>query len=364
MYTLEESDSRQIVQIELQLYHKNNIIWLGRNFRNGDLMRVLVTGAGGYIGTVLTEMLLNEGFDVVALDRYFFGKELLPQDIRTDKIIEADIRTVERGVFNGVDAVIDLAAMSTAAVANLYPQTTFSVNHLGRLRMAVLSKSSGVGKYILASSCEIYGHTGEWADETSQTNAFTNYAQANLMAESDILALSDRNFSPTVIRQATVYGKSRRMRLDLVVNDLVTELFTNRKVVMTTGGKQYRPFVHVRDTSAAMIKILENDGKTNGQIYNIGSNEQNYQIIELAKEIAKSLGLDLVHEWKGVPDNRSYRVRFDKIRKDLGFSPKYDIARGSVEVWKALESGEFDPHDPKNITVDWYRLLTKNGVVI
>lgn len=331
----------------------------------GDVVKILVTGAGGYIGNVLTEMLMERGHDVVALDRFLFGKDLLPPDLEDNSIVEGDIRTVGKSVFEDVDGIVDLAALSNAAVAKLYPESTFAVNHLGRTRIAAISKAVGVRKYILPSSCEVYGFNEDWADETSQISPFTVYSKANLLAEQDILSLSDRNFSATVIRQATVYGKSRRMRLDLVVNDLVSEFFSNKKILLTPEGKQRRPFVHIRDTSSAMIKILESeDEKVNGQIYNVGSNEQNYRIFDLATKIAQSLELDMIYEWRGTPDSRSYMVRFDKIKRDLGFEPKYDIGKGSLEVWKGIEDGEIDIHDPRTITANWYQNLAKNGTVI
>lgn len=328
-------------------------------------MKVLVTGAGGYIGTILTEMLIAKNHEVIALDRFLFGDTL--SEFKEVEKINADLRTIPRDslieTLNGVDAVIDLAALSNDPSGELNPINTISINHLGRFRMASLAKVAGVNRYILPSSCSIYGFNDAFVDETSVPNPLTTYARANLMIERDSLALNSRDFNVIVFRLATVYGLSeRRMRFDLVVNDVVGQIFIKGFTNLTTGGTQWRPFVHVRDVCKALILGLESDKDIAGDIFNLGSNEQNYQIINVAKNIFKALGKEEKYNWVGSPDNRSYRVKFDKISKVLAFKPDFDIGIGAKEVWDALERKVIAYGEDKNITVKWYKHLLEEGI--
>ena len=328
-------------------------------------MRVLVTGAGGYIGNILTDLLIKKGHEVVALDRFLFG-ETLNGYPEVDKI-KADIRTISvedlKDAMKDVDAVVDLAALSNDPSGELNAVNTISINHLGRFRVASLAKSFGVGKYLLPSSCSIYGFNNEYVDETSRSNPLTTYARANLMIERDSMALNSVEFNVTVFRLATVYGLSaNRMRFDLVVNDVVGQIFTKGFTNLTTGGKQWRPFVHVRDVCKAMVLGLESKKNLGGKVFNLGSNEQNYQIFEVAKKIFGALNKEEKYNWVGSPDNRSYRVKFDKIFKELDFKPDWDIGSGAKEVWEALENKLITYGDDRNITVKWYKHLIEQGI--
>ena len=328
-------------------------------------MRVLVTGAGGYIGNVLIDLLIKKGHEVVALDRFLFG-ETLNGYPEVDKI-KADIRTISvedlKDAMKDVDAVVDLAALSNDPSGELNAINTISINHLGRFRVASLAKSLGVGKYLLPSSCSIYGFNDEYVDETSRPNPLTTYAKANLMIERDSMALNSVEFNVTVFRLATVYGLSaNRMRFDLVVNDVVGQIFTKGFTNLTTGGKQWRPFVHVRDVCKAIVLGLESKKNLGGRVFNLGSNEQNYQIFEVAKKIFSALNKEEKYNWVGSPDNRSYRVKFDKIFKELDFKPDWDIGAGAKEVWDALENKLITYGDDRNITVKWYKRLIEQGI--
>jgi len=328
-------------------------------------MRVLVTGAGGYIGSVLLPMLLERGYEITALDRFFFGRDKLPVTKNGMVVCEEDIRFAEKGVFKGVDALIDLAALSNDPSGELDPVKTWSINYLGRLRMAALARNAGVKRYILPSSCSVYGFQDEMIDETSSVNPLTTYAKANYKAEQDIMDFADANFTVVILRQATVYGYSPRMRFDLAINGMVRGFFVDKKIPILKDGNQWRPLVHVRDTSMAMIKALEAPaGAVNKEIFNVGSNDQNYQIFGLAKRIASAIGIPFEYEWYGQPDHRSYRVSFDKIAKVLGFSCEFNAEKGAVEVWNALKEGKLDPDDPMTITVKWYKKLLAEGVMV
>ncbi len=329
-------------------------------------MRILVTGAGGYIGSTLVPLLLELGYDVIALDRFYFGEDKLPHDNSQLKLLKADIRTVtkqELTQFGQIDATIDLAALSNDPIGEMDSTLTNSINHLGRMRICSLSKSLGVKQYILPSSCSIYGFQDYIVDETSKVNPLTTYALANYKAELDTLALADDSYCVTVIRQATVYGYSRRMRFDLAINGMVRAFYKDGTVKIMRDGSQWRPFIHVKDTSSIMAKLLEWDDKDmiNRETFNAGFDEQNYQIFDLAKRVAVGIGVDFNYEWYGDPDIRSYRVSFQKIKKVLNISPLMNAEKGAKEIWEKLESKELDPDDPQFITIQWYKKLIQNG---
>lgn len=328
-------------------------------------MKVLVTGGAGYIGSVLCRLLIEKGYDVVCLDRLFFGTDPLRDVADKIRIVKDDIRWFEPEVLSGIDAVIDLASLSNDPSGELEPQKTLDINHAGRVRVANLSKKYGVPRYLLASTCSVYGFQEGLLTEESGVNPLTTYARANVLAERDILPLSDGQFCATILRQATVYGLSRRMRFDLAINGMVLGFYKNNKIPIMRDGKQWRPFIHVKDTSLAFVRALEADpGLVRGQVFNAGSNAQNIQIFDLAQAVAESIGLPFNYEWYGTPDNRSYRVSFDKIEKALDFETLYSLGYGAKEVYDALKAGEISPEDPRTITVKWYKhLLETQGFI-
>ncbi len=186
-----------------------------------------------------------------------------------------------------------------------------------------------------------------------------------MSAEKEILPLASKSFSATVLRQATVYGYSPRMRFDLAINGMTLGFYKNGKIPIMRDGKQWRPFIHVKDTSNAFVKILEADAElVNGQIFNAGSNEQNIQIYDLAQLIAESINLPFNYEWYGSPDKRSYRVSFNKIKETLNFKPQYTPKEGAKEVFKALKDERISEDDPRTITVKWYKHLLEMHTLI
>ncbi|GAW94058.1 NAD-dependent epimerase/dehydratase family protein [Calderihabitans maritimus] len=324
-------------------------------------MKVLVTGGGGYIGSVLTRLLLERGHRVRCLDRFFFGKEVLEEEKEEYKdrleLVQGDIRWVEPEVLEGVDAVMDLAALSNDPTGELDPQKTMDINYRGRARMAEMAKEYGVNRYILASSCSIYGFQEGILDENSPARPLTTYARANYLAERAVLSLLDENFKPVALRQATVYGLSKRMRFDLAVNGMTLGFFKQGKIPILRDGTQWRPFVHVRDTAKAFIMAMEADpGLVGGQVFNVGANEQNYQIYPLAELVAEATGLPFAFEWYGSPDHRSYRVSFDRIKQVLGYHPDYTPADGAREIYAALKDGRV-VDSTRTITLQWYKHL-------
>jgi nucleoside-diphosphate-sugar epimerase len=338
-------------------------------------MKVLVTGGAGYIGSVLIRMLIEKGYDVICLDRLFFGTKPIEDIADQLTVLKDDIRWFDPGILDNVDAVLDLASLSNDPSGELDPEKTLDINFRGRTRVANLAKKHGVRKYVLASSCSVYGFQEELLDEDSVVNPLTTYAKANVNAEKEILPLAEKKFTATAVRQATVYGFSHRMRFDLAINGMVLGFYKSGKVPIMRDGKQWRPFIHVNDTSNAFIMILESDPElVNGEIFNVGSNDQNIRILDLANEVAKAIGTPLKYEWYGSTDARSYKVNFEKIKCKLKYKTSCTPKTGAKEVYDALKAGTLDADDPRTITVRWYKHLLEtqsqiknvemNGVIL
>ena len=320
-------------------------------------MKVLVTGGAGYIGNILVPRLLEENYEVTVLDRFFFGDYFLEHKNLTK--IRADSRNYDPGILKGVDAVIDLVAISNDPSGEAFEEATYQINYESRVNTAKLAKKQGVKRYILPSSCSIYGFQEEnvVADENSPTNPLTSYAKANELAEKEILPLADDNFIVTVVRQATVDGYSPRMRFDLAINGMTYGAWKEKKLPLMRDGKQWRPMIHIHDTSNAIIFMLkQSSDKVNAQIFNAGSSDNVYQLGNLAERVIKSLGEDIPIEWYGDRDVRSYNVSFKKIN-NLGFKTSYFAEDGVKEIVSKLEDGKLRK-SKKTITLDWYKEIT------
>ncbi len=313
------------------------------------------------MGSVLIPTLIQEGFTVKCLDRFFFGKEYLSQNNFEGKLdlIQNDIRFFDEKILDDVDVVLDLAAISNDPAGDLDPQKTFEINHKGRNRVAKLSKERGVKRYILASSASIYGQQEKIADENSTVNPLTAYSKANRNAEIDNLQLNDDNFTTTALRFSSIYGVSPRMRFDTAVNAMVLDLYKKKQIVVN-GKDNKRPFIFTKDVVRAYLAIINAPkNKIEGEIFNVGSNDQNVTMIDLANQIANSIDSSCEIIIRGTNDHRSYFASFDKIKNILGFTTNYSIGDGAKEVYQALSEGTI-LDTIKTKTVDWYRYLLNN----
>ena len=321
-------------------------------------MNIFVTGGAGYVGSVLIPKLINNGHKVKCLDRFFFGDEFLSQDQFSEKleIFHNDIRWFNSNLLDEVDAVLDLAAISNDPAGDLNPDKTFEINHMGRVRVAKLSKEHGVKRYILASSASIYGQQEQIADEKSSVNPLTAYSNANRNAEIDTLPLNDDDFTVTVLRFSSVYGKSPRMRFDTAVNRMVLDSFKNNKILVS-GKSNKRPFIHINDVARSyLLAITAKKNKIGGQIFNVGSENQNYKMGDLANEITKIYDTKCDIEIGETNDHRSYFASFKKIQNVLGFNTDYNIEDGVKEMYESLKTGEITD-SIKTRTVEWYKKL-------
>lgn len=322
-------------------------------------MRVFVTGGAGYIGTTLVPMLVGAGHDVTVLDRFFFGEDLLkiPSGPGTATLLRDDVRWFDGRVLKGMDAVVDMAAISNDPAGDLDPWKTLDINYLGRARVARLAREAGVPRYILTSSCSVYGFQEQVLTEESTPNPLTVYARANILAENDILPLASPTFGPTAVRFATLYGLSGRMRFDLAVNGMVLGGFRTGKIPVMKDGTQWRPFLHVKDAARALVHLLTQPlERIRGRLWNIGSDDQNFQIRPLAEMVAGAMTRHPEIEWYGDADTRSYRVSFQKARDELGYAPRESPSGAAAEIEAGLASGSIVAA-PQTKTVEWYRHL-------
>jgi len=320
---------------------------------------ILVTGAGGYIGTSLVDQLLEAGHSVVGLDRYFFGTELLGEINNNSnfKLLKKDIRDIQEEDLVGIDIVCDLAALSNDPCGDLDEDLTYSINHLGRANLACLAKKAGVSQYILASSCSVYGSgANNELTEESDTNPLSTYAKANVLVENDVCALADDKFTVTALRQATAFGLSKRMRFDLAINIMTLNAVQKGKIFIIGGGTQWRPFVHVSDAARAFMHLMDQDPSIiNGQKFNVGSSDHNFNILSLAYVVRENIPFPI--EIEVVPDDqdkRSYHVSFEKIKNILGYEPKLTPGDGVKEIYEALKQGSVDTGE-RTVTVGWYK---------
>jgi nucleoside-diphosphate-sugar epimerase len=317
----------------------------------------MVTGAGGYIGTQLVRDLAKAGHEVTAVDRFFFGKEPLSEFDNDKNVIikQKDIRDLDQNDFKGHEAVCDLACLSNDPAGEIDPHLTYQINRDGRIHVAKTAKQAGVKKYIISSSCSVYGKGEEpQLSENSNTNPISVYAKSTLEAEQQNLSIADNNFSVTALRNATVFGLSTRMRFDLVINLMTLTAFQKGRIIVMGGGLQWRPLVHLSDVSKAFISVISSKTEiVNQEIFNVGLD--NFQIKNLAylvrEELPFPVEIDIAPD---DADKRDYNVVFKKAESKLGFKAEASVNQGIKEIYLALKAGKVDV-GPKTVTVQWYR---------
>ena len=334
-------------------------------------MKILVTGNLGYVGTTTTQYLKNQGYEVVGLDSGFYRECLLvPLE---NKIItkNKDIRDVEISDFAGIDAVVHLAALSNDPIGELDQNLTHEINYFGAVRTAEMAKRAGVEKFIFVSTQSIYGISSS-SDELDEDNSIKNpqtaYASSKWRAEQEILAMSDSSFISTALRPSTVFGWSPRLRSDIVFNNLLLTGLKQQRIDVHSDGTPWRPIVHVLDLARAIEVCIKSDSeKISGRSFNIGVLNGNFTVKQLAEAARECLNrIPIAFKTEHIVDPRSYKVSFERARKELGFTAKVGLNTGGAEIVlesKKLIGQGIDLMDRKTNRLLQMKFLLENGLI-
>jgi nucleoside-diphosphate-sugar epimerase len=311
-------------------------------------VRVLITGSGGYIGTVLHSVLTGRGHDVVGVDTNFFADCVLgPEPGKTTDLVR-DIRSLTADDIAGFDGVVHLAAVSNDPMGDLNPQATYDINHTASVTLAEAAKTAGVPRFVFFSSCSLYGAgAGDLLDESAEMHPVTPYGESKVLAERDLFALADDGFVPVSLRNATAYGFSPRLRSDIVINDLVAQAVTTGRIVLASDGSPWRPLVHIRDIAAAAVATLEAAPEVVfREAFNIVPVGENYTVAQVAKLVGEAVEGSEVSIGEGAgPDLRNYRVNGSKFAGVFPGALTWTVPQGIVELrdaYRAYSIGEDD----------------------
>jgi nucleoside-diphosphate-sugar epimerase len=303
-------------------------------------MRILVTGHNGYIGSVMVPMLVEAGHALVGLDTYLY--EACTFDDRGQAVpsMRRDIRDIGPRDVEGFEAVIHLAALSNDPLGDLDARLTYDINHQASVLLARSAHQAGVERFLFASSCSLYGASGRDAPLTEEAvfNPVTPYGESKILVERDVSGLADDGFSPVFFRNATAYGVSPSLRVDIMVNNLVGYAVTTREVLIKSDGSPWRPLVHVEDISRAFVAALAAPrARTHNQAFNVGVDEENFQVREVAEMVESVVpGSRVEYAPDASADIRNYRVDFGKIQRVLPeFMPQWTVRKGIEQLYEA-----------------------------
>jgi nucleoside-diphosphate-sugar epimerase len=305
-------------------------------------LRVLVTGHHGYIGTLLVPLAQQAGHEVVGLDSDMFAPCVFGAAPAEIESIRKDVRDIEVSDLEGFDGILHLAAVCNDPVGNLNPQVTYDINQIASAELAAKAKQAGVERFVFFSSCSLYGKAdgAEALDETAGFAPQTAYGESKVLAEQDIAPLADDTFTPVYLRNATAYGVSSRLRLDVVVNNLVGWALTTGEIVLQSDGTPWRPLVHIEDISRAALAVLVAPReKVYNEAFNVCASAENYTIREVAEIVSEVTGAPAkLADGTGEPDTRSYRVDGSKLASVLPDAvPQWTVRKGAEELFAAYK---------------------------
>lgn len=325
----------------------------------------------GYVGPGVVERLRAAypeatlvGYDMAYFASCLTNAPVLPES-QLDVQLYGDVRTMPAEVLEGVDAVVQLAAISNDPMGKKFEDVTMEVNYKSSVRIAEMAKAAGVKNFVFASSCSMYGAASEQAKtEESELNPLTAYARSKVATEKELQPLAGDGFTVTCLRFATACGMSDRLRLDLVLNDFVAGAVTTGKISILSDGTPWRPLIHVKDMARAIEWAVTREASNGGEYLavNTGSNEWNYQVYELANAVAEVMpGVDVSVNQDAAPDKRSYKVNFDLFKQLApNHQPQYSLIQAIEELHEGLKAMDFKDGDFRNSQL--MRLMVLNSL--
>jgi nucleoside-diphosphate-sugar epimerase len=311
-----------------------------------DKMRILITGNMGYIGPNVVRHLrqTRPEAQLIGYDTAYFASALTSMEPLPEHELSAqyfgDVRAIPASLFDGVDAVIHLAAISNDPMGKAFEEVTMEVNHKASVAIAQKAKKAGAKAFVFASSCSVYGFAEDGArTEDSSLNPLTAYARSKVATENDLESLADKNYTVSCLRFSTACGMSPRLRLDLVLNDFVASAVALKKINILSDGSPWRPLINTKDMARAMDWAISRPSGNGSEflIVNVGSDSWNYQVKDLALAVQRAMpGVEVSINKDAAPDKRSYKVDFSLFRK---LAPEYQPVHDLTSTVRELKAG-------------------------